>query len=55
MSVSQPRCQLWLHYTTEEGERGFLGATQKMVLGANGLPTQVQADIGAAFPWTGPD
>lgn len=26
-----------------------MGATQKLVLGANGLPTQVQADIGAAF------
>ena len=32
-----------------------MGASLRLVLGANGLPTQDQADIDAAFPLTQPD
>ena len=32
-----------------------MDAAQKLVLGTNGLPTQVQADIDAIFPLTGPN
>ena len=32
-----------------------MGATRKLAPGASGLPTQVQADIDAAFPLTRPD
>lgn len=32
-----------------------MGATQNLVLGVNGLTTQVQANIDAAFPLTPPD
>lgn len=32
-----------------------MGDARKLVPGANGLPTQIQADIDAAFPLTPPD
>lgn len=44
---------LQVHFMTEERE-GIMGATQKLILGANGLPTQVQADKDTAFPLTWP-
>lgn len=45
--------QLQVLFTTEERER-IMGATQKFVLRAKELSTQVQADIHAAFPLTLP-
>ena len=54
MSVSPPRCQLQVLYTTEERQRMRVGrATLKLVKGANELPTLVQDDVDATFPWSG--
>lgn len=46
-------CQQLLQviFTTER----IVGAAWKLVQGTNGLPTQVQADIDAAFPLIQPD
>ena len=44
--------QLFQVLVNTEGRERILGVTQKLVLGANGLPNQVQADIDAAFPLT---
>lgn len=51
MLTSPPMFQIL--FMTEERER-IMGVVQKLVLGANGLPTQILADTDAAFPLTQP-
>lgn len=46
--------QLQVFFTTEEMEQ-ILEATWKLVLGAKGLPTHLQADIDVIFPLAWPD
>lgn len=54
MLAHQPTWDDCRHLLTTDRRDHVRNAAQKQVLGANSLPTQVQANIDAAFPFTQP-